>query len=157
VSFNATDGATIDNRGADMNIDGKPVVNAKSQLTISITERDVEKGSKKDPGGCAAALAAIRDTKCTKARVHLDRTYLLIGENWVRFRTPSSLRNEIIAFDRGGQFMPGNHELKKLRSTRVTTGKRQGGPSNNQRPRKSRKFARKVRRIEGVRERGANR
>ena len=141
-----------------MEINGKKVINAKAKLAVHITQRDITQAKAKDPGGCAAARAIVREGLCKQARVHLDRTYLEIEEAWVRYRTPSSLRNEIIAIDRGGAFMPGEHELKVLsKSARAALGKRQGsttGDRRSERPKK--KIARPNHRIEGVRSKGAN-
>ena len=47
-----------------------------------------------------------------EARIHLGRVYLRTNEtNWVRYQTPASMREEIIAFDRGGSFEPQEFRL----------------------------------------------
>lgn len=116
-----------------MEIAGKPVVNAKKKITIEVTQDDFmvakKTGGVKDPAGCAAAVAAIRQGLCTQAKVHLGRTYLFDPETgkWQRFNTPADLRNEIIAFDRGGRFQPGTYELKPLHKNAIARmGMRQG-------------------------------
>lgn len=139
-----------------MEINGKPVVNATEPLSIHILPGDISAAKRKDPGACAAARAIVREIDCKQARVHLDRTYVEETDRWIRYRTPGSLRNEIIAIDRGGKFMPGAHELKALPETeRARYGKRQGGPTASKR-RQAKKIARSVHRIENVREKGAN-
>ncbi len=96
-----------------MEINGKKVVDAKAPAKIAITERDTKVGANKNPSGCAAALAAMRDIKdCISARVHIGRVYIETPRRWVRYHTPEALRTEIIAFDRGGTFQPGKYELK---------------------------------------------
>ncbi len=102
-------------------IHGRPVVNARQKLKLHISAADVRAGKAKNAKGCAAALAAVREVpNCVAARVHLGRVYLLQKgatrgqDKWLRFRTPDSLRNEIIAFDRGGRFEPGEYELKPM-------------------------------------------
>jgi len=143
-----------------MEINGKPVINATKAHKIEIKPIDITRAKGKDPGACAAAKAIIREGDCMAARVHLDRTYLEYKKEWIRFRTPQSLRNEIIALDRGGQFYPGEHELKVLcKSAReeLERGVRQGskiGDKRAERPR--RKIARTNHMIEGVRSYGAN-
>lgn len=96
-----------------MEINGKRVVDAKSKIKIHITPRDATEGDNKNPSGCAAARAAKRDIPhCINARVHIGRVYVEHKREWVRYFTPDALRTEIIAFDRGGTFQPGEYELK---------------------------------------------
>jgi hypothetical protein len=57
------------------------------EFTIYITQVDCERGSKKDPRRCAAALALKRDTACDESRVHLACTYLRFGDKWPRYTT----------------------------------------------------------------------
>jgi hypothetical protein len=85
-----------------MKINGVKVLDARKPCAITIKAVDVKNGNTKDPGGCAAALACLREFKTTKARVHIGRVYVLTGDHWSRFKTPDALRSEIIAFDRGG-------------------------------------------------------
>src|SRR5882672_10461302 len=94
----------------EMEINGKKVVDARTSAKIAITDHDVKDGANKNPSGCAAALAAKRDVKdCISARVHIGRVYIEMPTRWVRYMTPESLRTEIIAFDRGGTFQPGQY------------------------------------------------
>lgn len=97
-----------------MRIAGKKVVDARGKLTLSITQRDCDKGNTKDPAACAAALALIRQTHAKSARVHLGRVYVDNGTHWTRYSTPKSLRTEIVAFDRGGTFEPGDYVLTPM-------------------------------------------
>jgi hypothetical protein len=92
-------------------IDGKPVVDADQSVVIQITQQDCERASKKNPAMCAAALALKRTTGCDECRVHIGCTYLRFGKKWLRYATPASLRAEIISFDRGGGFYPGDFRL----------------------------------------------
>ena len=94
-----------------MKISGLRVVDAKRDQTIRITNRDVKKGGVKDPATCAAALACRRDLQSAEAQVHIGRTYVKQGRKWVRYVTPASLKYEIVAFDRGGKFEPGEYVL----------------------------------------------
>ena len=126
-----------------MKIDGLPVKDALKKLTIEITPTDCKMGSKKQPTGCAAAIAIVRQVpSCTMARVHLGRTYVNLGKKWLRFVTPQALRAEIIAFDRGGTFDPGEYTLvplskgerdKRGKRNSVTTQKH-GRPGHHRQP-----------------------
>lgn len=97
-----------------MKINGKAIHDATRPQTIIITKDDVKKGATKDPGGCAAALACCRDLRASEARIHLTKTYVKIRNRWHRFRTPQSLQKEIVAFDRGGSFEPGEYVLQPI-------------------------------------------
>ncbi len=138
-----------------MRIDGLKVVDPRSPIVITVTPRDAKNGQNKNPSGCAAALACVRDVPgCTQARVHLGRTYLRLEDKWLRFKTPRPLRTEIVSFDRGAIFQPGEFRLEPLAPSDRAKGKRQGGADK---PKK--KFAKKrtYHTITGVRQHGANR
>jgi hypothetical protein len=137
-----------------MRIAGLPVVDAPKKRTITITESDVEKGNTKDPAKCAAAQALLREKDCTEARVHIGRTYLKIGKKWVRYHTPESLRGEIISFDRGAMFQPGEYTLTPMQPTKRATGKAQGSPTLKKKVTNPRA---KPHVVYGVRSHGANR
>jgi len=110
-------------------IDEKPVVDAEKPVVIHITETDCERGSKKDPTSCAAALALKRVTGCDESRVHIACTYLRFGNKWMRYATPPSLRAEIISFDRGGGFYPGDFRLHPMpTANRLKPVNRKPGP-----------------------------
>lgn len=149
-----------------MEINGKRVVDATKSLHITISKQDAAKGKNKDPGGCAAALAILRAFKkegVKKTRVHIGRTYVEYPDKWVRFRTPNSLKTEIVSFDRGNrpQFMEGNYTLEKISpADRIgAQSGREWGKTATSRLTKSKrpKIARVHHQIEGVRGRGANR
>jgi hypothetical protein len=61
----------------------------------------------------AAAKAACRINGVGEARVYRSRTFLLLERAsgkpiWMRFHVPIRLRAEIVSFDRGGSFEPGD-------------------------------------------------
>ncbi len=127
-------------------IDGLPVIDTKHPMTITVTQRDIDKADPKHPESCAAARACVRQAHALEARVHLGRVYVKTNEDhWVRFITPPTLRSEIIAFDRGGVFEPGKYVLKKpTPSQRASAGRHQGGPAPYK-PKAERKRAKKRR------------
>jgi hypothetical protein len=55
-----------------------------------------------------------RREACDESRVHLGCTYLRFGKKWLRYATPPSLKAEIISFDRGGGFYPGDFRLHPM-------------------------------------------
>ena len=137
-----------------MTIDGYPVVDATKPIVLGITLRDVKKGATKDPGSCAAALACLREVKgAEKARVHIGRTYIKIGKKWLRFLTPAALKNEIVAFDRGGKFAPGEYTIRPLWPSHRGTDRH----LDPKKPSGKRKKRAKYHMTTDVRARGANR
>lgn len=94
-----------------MKIKGIEVEDATNHLTVTVTKEDVRKGALKKADRCAAAQAIIRETGCEDARVHVARAYVKNNGTWKRYFVPDSLRTEVVAFDRGGKFTPGDYIL----------------------------------------------
>lgn len=118
----------------NLKLDGKPVNNATKPLLISITSKDARAGLKKDPMSCAAAVACTREIpNCTEARVHVSVAYLKIKGKWFRYRTPQALRTEIVGFDRGAKFSPGDYYLAPIQPSHRANGKRMGGSKPTER------------------------
>lgn len=102
-------------------IDGLPVVDAKRPLRLHITKADVTMAKPKDPANCAIAVACRRELKVIEARVHLSRIYIRTNnKTWHRHTATDALRNEIIALDRGGRFIPITAHLGVLTGTQRT-------------------------------------
>jgi hypothetical protein len=94
-----------------MNIKGNKVVDAKSDLVLIVLARDIAHADRKKANRCVIAKACSRQEKM-EAVIHLTRVYLRNGEDhWKRYILPQSLRGELIAFDRGGAFIPGTYVL----------------------------------------------
>lgn len=93
-------------RGVGMKIDNLPVRDAKEGLTLEVTADDIRHSNPKDPAGCAAAVAVMRQEGVTKALVHLSKVYIKRDKYWERYESPRSLRTEVIVFDRRGEFSP---------------------------------------------------
>ena len=105
------------NGGRVFRINGKKVVDAKKLKALTITQKDCDQGDKKNPALCAAARAIRREFPgAIGAEVHLGRAYVEYPDKVVRYVTPKALRTEIVAFDRGGTFEPGEYLLNKARS-----------------------------------------
>lgn len=144
-------------------IDGKPVVDTGKPVTVHITPADCARGSKKNPEKCAVALALKRVTRCDESRVHLGCTYLRFGNKWLRYATSPSLKAEIISFDRGGGFYPGDFRLHPMppalrlkQAKQKSGGKRSRRAANAAKRMKTEKKKGKLRvlhRVLGVRER----
>lgn len=109
-------------------IDDIPVTDAKKPITLHILPTDCKNGDPKQPSTCAAARAIKRELGAIDCRVHLGRVYIRQNKgNWQRYQTPKSLRAEVIAFDRGGAFAPGEYTLTPLQPSQ-RAGKRTWKP-----------------------------
>lgn len=146
-----------------MKINGKSVINGQRGFSLRIESRDIAKGQTKSPSGCAAALALMRADKTIKAaRVHVGRIFIEGPSAWVRYKTPRTLRDEIVSFDRGGKFLPGVHEIIPLTKSeqryiddkewRKLKGRHRDEKSKNQRVKRVTRHM-----VSDVRPRGANR
>ncbi len=96
--------------------EGLPVVDAKHSIYLEVKPIDVKNANKKSPNSCAAAKAGQRELN-TDVRVFLTRTYVKQNNKWVRFMTPESASREIISFDRGASFEPGEYKFNPLPPT----------------------------------------
>src|SRR5882672_9324381 len=95
-----------------MKINGKRVVDAKKPLMLEVTGDDIRHANPKDPAGCAAAVAAMRQEGVAHAYVHLSKVYIERPTQWVRYENPRALRQEVVVFDRKGEFEPNEFKLK---------------------------------------------
>ena len=138
----------------NLKIDGMPVHDAKSRVVIEISRQDINSGKSKEPSSCAAARACLRQVpKCTSVRVYKSRTYLKLGTKWFRYHTPLSMRLEIVAFDRGTNFLPGVYVLSPMQPSHRGLGISQSkskAPNGNKNKVKSKRAPPHL--IEGVRE-----
>lgn len=132
-------------------IDGQLVVNAKRPVTFVVTTADIKKAARKSNPGCVIAVSCMRELEATAAKVHVARTFLNLGGKWTRFKTSKALRTELIAYDKGGEFEPGEYELippspsdleprpanknpdkrKRRRPMHIVGGIRPGGKANS--------------------------
>jgi len=90
-----------------------PLMDAKRDLVLRITERDISGSKRKDNDACAAATALCRQEHFKEAKVFKTKTYVHLKDGtWLRYITPHSLYTEIMIFDRGGRFEAGEFILR---------------------------------------------
>ncbi|HLG49324.1 MAG TPA: hypothetical protein VKY24_23975 [Reyranella sp.] len=122
-------------------IDGESVTNASRPVRIKVTDRDVKRGVPKNPNACAIALACLRDIPgATAAKVHMSTCFVNIAKKgWQRWQVPEYATREIVAFDRGGKFVPCEVDLRPVplieKKQRRRSGSSSGGPRRPRRPR----------------------
>jgi hypothetical protein len=92
-------------------IDGNLVANGTTRLRVQVTKADIEKGTPMDPNSCAIAVACRRLGLADDVYIHRGTAFLLRRGKWERRVVPRYARDEIVAFDRGGKFVPQEIEL----------------------------------------------
>lgn len=119
-----------------------PVIDAKRAMKLHVGERELAKANRKAPNSCALAEACMKKEGVKEVRIHLSRAYVRTDDKkWNRFLVSRALRTEIVAFDRGGKFAPGDYTLTRISpSTRFGAEKRKNrtSPKKNGKPRKHR-------------------
>jgi len=91
---------------------GLTLVDAKKPLHIEVKKCDT-KARRQQPNDCAFARACKRGNKSISTVVFLrSMAYIEDGKHLWRWRLPSDVRNEIMAFDRGGRIQPGKYVLQ---------------------------------------------
>lgn len=125
------------------------VVNAKKDLPIQVTPKDVNLSAAKDHKACAMAEACKRHMKIDGAVISTRTAYLIKGNVATRFDVPEYAAREIVAFDRGAGFAAGRYALKKP-APRAQHGAGKRKQSWDRRPGKLKH--RKAKRTEGIRQ-----
>lgn len=92
----------------------KTVVDASRNARIEVTSKDEATSRKKSHKGCAMAVACKRKFHLDGVIISVNRAYLVKGDKARRFQLPPSVSREVVSFDRGGGFEPGDYELSKV-------------------------------------------
>ncbi len=105
----------------------KPLIKSTTGKRIIVMQRDVKRGVRGDPAKCAFACASKRiDPDVIAVRFQLTRAYIEYADRTEQYRLPQSMTREIVTFDRGGQFAPGEYELKPMPTRKKPVGKKSG-------------------------------
>lgn len=93
----------------------KVMVDAKEALTLTITQKHIDRAKCSDPGECVIAQAL--ESHCAGLsdgfQVGSNITKIIVGKKIVRYRTPSKLANALRTFDVTGDWHlpPGQYTL----------------------------------------------
>jgi hypothetical protein len=119
------------------------VRDAKESITISVSARDVSGGRAKDHKNCPIAGACKRGLPIQYAIISKSTAYI-VDKNMVatRYLVSGGAREELISFDRGGSFQPGEYSLyaPTARQKLGSTHKRERTQGDGSRPRLVRKI-----------------
>lgn len=91
------------------------VEDAKDDLVVTVTPRDVSYAAKKAHSHCAMARACEREMSADAAVISVTRVFLIYGQKAVRYAVSQHTAREIVAFDRGGEFSAGDYTLRAPR------------------------------------------
>ncbi len=88
------------------------VTDADDDLLINVTEKDEKASKKKDHNECAMAVAVKRQEGCSSVIISASTAYVIKGTHATRYKMPESASREVVSFDRGSAFEPGDYKLK---------------------------------------------
>lgn len=103
------------------------VVDATEAIEVHVTAQDCEHATPLDPTACAMAKAAARERGADAAVIGISTSYIITGAVATRFKTPESIRREIVSFDRHHDFANGVYAL----TPPSPTGRLQGRPGGH--------------------------
>ena len=90
------------------------VTDADDDLLISVTDKDAKTSKKKDHNECAMAVAVKRQEQCSNVIISASTAYVIKGNHATRYKVPESASREVVSFDRGAEFEPGDYKLKAI-------------------------------------------
>lgn len=83
-------------------------------VEIEVTKRDDKTATKKDHKTCAMAVACKRKLGLDGVLISVNTAYLVKGNIARRYKLPESVAREVVSFDRGGGFAPGQYKLSRV-------------------------------------------
>jgi hypothetical protein len=90
------------------------VLDATKNAAIEVTETDARSKGLKKHDSCALAVACKRKFHLDGVIISRATCYLIKGKVARRFKTSEMVAREIVSFDRGAGFAPGNYELMSV-------------------------------------------
>jgi len=90
------------------------VTDASRNAVIEVTKKDVDSSKIKKHAECAMAVACKRKFHVDGVVISRTVAYLVKGKRARRFHLPESVSREVVSFDRGAGFAPGNYELAAI-------------------------------------------
>jgi hypothetical protein len=128
------------------------VKDASKRLTLEVTKHDAANSHRKKHSECAMAVACKRAMKLDGVIVSATTAYLIKDTVATRYELPMAAQKEVVAFDRGGGFSPGEYQLLKPSHN---LGRQEGGKDKRARgtePKRRHHYTEGIRAILGSRE-----
>jgi hypothetical protein len=92
---------------------GLKIRDAKQPLQLEVKRCDIAAAEKKNATCCGFAQACKRTMDVRNAYFFRSTAYLETDKGIVRYKLPSSMQKEIVAFDRNKTMEPGTYQLAK--------------------------------------------
>ena len=89
------------------------VNDAKAGISVEVTRADERASQRKSHETCAMAVACKRTMKLDGVIISIKTAYMIRGTTATRFKVPERVSREVVSFDRGAGFEPGNYRLEK--------------------------------------------
>ena len=89
----------------------KKVVHARQPVLVDVRQQDCDEGKKLQTSECALAKATKRQFKADGVAIRLSDSFIIKGNTAIRFKTPETVKREIVSFDRHKDFAPGSYRL----------------------------------------------
>jgi len=114
------------------------VIDADTPVSVQVTSADDKAGKRYEQDVCAMAVACKRTFKVDGVIVSRKVGYLVRGDVATRYNLPESVSREVVSFDRGAGFAPGQYQMTppepSRRLGRMTGGNKQS--NGNGRPKR---------------------
>lgn len=112
----------------------KYVTDSTKAVAVTVTSRDCAAGKRMVGAECALAKATRRQYNADGAVIGISFSYIIQGENAVRFTTPVTVAREIVSFDRHSDFAPGEYKLSPVSPSQRLGHAHPSGPSSTRSP-----------------------
>lgn len=115
------------------------VSDADEDLLLEVTDKDERTAAKKDHTQCALAVACKRSEHADGVIISVHAAYVIKGDKATRFALPESVKREVVSFDRGAKFAPGDYTLKAPSKSQRLGARTERNTHATTRPHKSRR------------------
>lgn len=118
------------------------VIFADKSVKVDVHPRDCKEGKKFQTSECALAKAAKRQFHADGVAIRLTDSFIIKGKTAIRFKTPESVKRELVSFDRHQDFAAGTYQLSripqdwrlpKVKREDITSGSRKEQPNKTHR------------------------
>lgn len=103
------------------------VVDATKPLDVEVVQKDVSKARRLEYDCCAMAKACERMDGIDGAIIRTTCAFIIKGNTAIKYHVPSCVKQEIISFDRHGDFRPGKYYLNPVPKSHETGRPRGAG------------------------------
>ena len=107
------------------------VEDARCHAEVTVTAADEKASKKMDHDSCAMAVACKRELKVDGVIISRKTAYLIKGTKATRYELPESVSREVVSFDRGGGFAPGDYNMRPPSESRRLGVMRGGNGARN--------------------------